>query len=813
MERSLEDILPIFGVEQDCILSKQGDVTIAYRVELPEIFTLSTEDYDNLHFAWIKAIKALPNYTVLHKQDWYLEDSYQAPETQSAKSYLSRKSDEYFLGRKFLNHQCYLYLTKKPAGRKPGCSMFSNLIRRSIIPDSILDEQFLSDFSDACGKFKQILEASGLLRLTRLGEDDLLSQRRKVGIIEKYLTLAEKENQFLMQDLSTSEGLKVGSRQCVLYTLGDAIDLPHLCGSRLTYDKYSTDSTRFSIGFTSPVGLLLNCNHLYNQFIFIEDGQQTIQKMEKKRLRLQSLSAYSRENLIARDATNEYLNEAISEQRLPVKAHFNIMLWSDDEKEIKELKNKASAAISQMDAAAKEETVGAPQIFWAGMPGNAADFPLNDSFDTFLEQACCFLSSETNYRSTTPDKGVRFCDRLSNKPVFLDLLDEPRRRGITTNMGLLCCGSSGAGKSLTMNHILRSLYDQGTHCLIVDIGGSYRGLCDLVGGTYYTYEETAPISFNPFYLPPGISLDTEKIESLKSLLIALWKQEDERTSRAEYVAISNALSGYYKKLEKEGLFPCFNTFYEYLEGDYKEELRTHQVREKDFDLGNFLYVLRPFYAGNEFGYLLNAREKLDLINQPFIVFELDKIRDHAILFAVTTLLIIELFVSKMRKLRGQRKALIIDEAWKAISRSGMAEFLRYAFKTIRKYNGVPGVITQELDDVISSEIIKDAIINNADIKILLSMSKFVNKFDKLQSALGLSEKAKTMLLSVNKDDREIFIDLGGQDMKVYRNELSPHEYYAYTSDGEERVKVLDYAERHGSMEAAIEALVNERMRA
>jgi conjugation system TraG family ATPase len=223
-------------------------------------------------------------------------------------------------------------------------------------------------------------------------------------------------------------------------------------------------------------------------------------------------------------------------------------------------------------------------------------------------------------------------------------------------------------------------------------------------------------------------------------------------------------------------------------------------------------VLRPYYRNGEFDYLLNATENLDLLNQSFVVIELDNIKDHPILFGVITAICTEMFISKMRKLQGKRKVLVIDEAWKAIARSGMAEFLKYAFKTIRKFNGIPCVITQELDDLISSPIIKETIINNADIKILMDMRKFMNKFEKLQETLGLSDKAKTILLSVNKDEREIFIDLGGLVTKVYKNELSQEEYYAYTTEGKERVKVQEYAKRYGSMEQGITALVNEAKR-
>lgn len=812
MEKWLEDIMPILGIEHNCILSKQGDITIGFKAELPEIFTLSAEEYEEIHQAWIKAIKILPKHSTLCKQDWFMTKRIEVEiQKDREKGFLERSADKHFEGRPYLDHSCFIYLTKKPVGRKLSSSMFSNLIRSSIVPEQTLNIAMLSDFEDIAGQFRQILEDTGLIKLSRITDEQFLSTPKETGLLEQYCFLAGQQDPLLIKDFQfDNDGMRIGRQHCQLYTLADAADLPALCGSRINYDKYSTDKTKFSIGFAGSLGLLLHCNHIYTQYIVVDDSAKTLQKLEKKRLRLQSLSAYSRENLISRDATNDFLNEAISEQRLPVKAHFNILAWSENKGDLKDIRNMVTTAMSRIDAVAKLETAGAPQLFWAGIPGNASDLPYNECFDTFAEQATCFLNIETNYRSDPKETGIRFCDRLSAKPVYIDLFDLPRKRSITSNMGVLCCGSSGGGKSMTLNHILNTLYVQGAHCVIVDIGGSYKGLCGLVQGYYFTYTESAPISFNPFYLPRGQDFDTEKKESLKALLVSLWKQENDSFNRSEYVALSNALAGFYAKLKKDtSIFPCFNSFYDYLQTEFKEVLKEHKVKDTHFDVDNFLYVLRPYYKGNEFDYLLNATGNLDLLEQPFIVVELDNIKGNPILFPVVTLIIMEMFISKMRKLAGTRKVLAIDEAWAAIAKSGMAEFLKYAFKTIRKFNGVPIVITQELDDLISSPIIKDAIINNADIKIMMDMRKFLHKFDKLQNALGMSEKAKTQLLSVNKDEREIYIELGGQVCRVFKNELCQEEYLAYTTEGKERVQVLAAAEKYGSMEAGITHLIAE----
>lgn len=809
MEKKMEELLPIWGVENDCILSKQGDITVAFKVSLPEIFSLSDSEYEAMHQSWVKAIRLLPRFTVVHKQDWFTGATYQAPSVTD-EGFLSRASGRYFSGRQYTQHECYLYLTKKPEGRKLSTSMFSNLLRRTIVPEQTVQADRLQHFLDCCGQLKKILEDTGLFRLQRLNGSELSSQPNRQGVIEKYLTLADGRSTIMINDLQFDNGIQIGGKNCQLYTLADINDYPALCGSRINYDKYSTDRTKFSIGFASALGLLLPCDHIYNQYVFIEDDRATLKKLESKKLRLQSLSAYSRENAISRDAVNGFLNEAISQQRLPVKSHFNLLVWTRNKGELKDIKNMVGSAMASMDGTAKEETAGAPQIFWAGIPGNSADFPINECVDTFLEQATCFFVGEGESRSVSPKEGIRFCDRHSTSPVYVDLFDAPRKSGITSNMGVLVCGTSGGGKSMTVNHMLHSLYQQGAHCITVDIGGSYKGLCELVGGYYFTYEEKDPIRFNPFYLPEGQSFDTEKKESLKSLLVSLWKQENEQFNRSEYVALSNGLQGYFDLLKRDkSIFPCFDTFYDYLSETYVGVLKEQKVKDRDFDVDSFLYILRPYYKGGEFDYLLNATENLDLLSQRFIVFELDNIKDHATLFKVVTLILVEQFVSKMRKLSGVRKVLTIDEAWKAIANSGMAEFLKYAFKTIRKFNGIPIVITQELDDLISSPVIKDAIINNADIKILMDMRKFINKFDRLQDTLGLSEKAKTILLSVNKDDREIFVDLGGQVQRVYKNELCPEEYYAFTTEGKERVKVLEYAKEYGDMEAGINAMVKE----
>lgn len=814
MEKQLEDMMPILSVEQDCLLSRQGDVTVAFEAVLPELFTLSQQDYESLHQTLVKAIRVLPRFTVFHKQDWFTRASYQADFSRESQSFLTRSSELFFNERPYLAHQCFFLLTRKPTQRLLSSSLLSNLIRKTIVPEETIKPALLQEFLGAVGQFERIIQDSGFIQLRRMGSDELSGGRSYCGLVERYMTLQPNERSYLLYDIHFKEGLRVGPNHCQLFTLADANDLPPTCASHSRFDRYSTDRSRFSIGFAAPLGQLLSCNHIYNQYIFIEDQQKTIQKLEHKRLRLQSLSAYSRENALSRDATNDFLNEAISTQKLPVKAHFNVLAWTDQPEETKSIRNLVSSALAQMDAVPKQELDGAPQLFWAGIPGNEGDFPMNDSFDTFAEQACCFLNLETHYRSSLSPVGLRLGDRLTGYPVHVDISDEPIKKGICTNRNKFILGPSGSGKSFFTNHLLRSYYEQGTHIVLVDVGHSYQGLCQLVGGYYFTYSEQQPIAFNPFHLGNGESLDTEKKESIKTLLLALWKKDNESFQRSEYVALSNALQLYY---EKPMAVRNFNTFYEFLQKDFVLALQQESVKEKDFDAGNFLYVLRPFYRGGEFDYLLNADRNLDMLEQRFIVFELDNIKDHPILFPVVTIIIMEVFISKMRKLKGIRKMILIEEAWKAIAREGMAEYIQYLFKTVRKFYGEAVVVTQEVEDIISSPIVKQAIINNSDCKILLDQSKYQNKFDAIQDLLGLTDKEKALVLSINKANdplrkyKEVFISLGGVLSKVYRTEVSPEEYLAYTTEESEKVSLQAFTARQGgNLEKGIAAMLAQK---
>ncbi len=384
---------------------------------------------------------------------------------------------------------------------------------------------------------------------------------------------------------------------------------------------------------------------------------------------MNSLSRYSRSNAINKEWIDRYLNEAHSYGLTSVRAHFNVMAWSDDTEELRRIKNDVGGQLATMGCMPATTPSTARHCSRSAMPGNEADFPAEESFYTFIEPAACFFTAETNYRSSLSPFGIKMVDRLTGKPIHLDISDEPMKRGITTNRNKFILGPSGSGKSFFTNHLVRQYYEQGAHVLLIDTGNSYEGLCNLIrnrthgeDGIYYTYTRTAPSLSTRSTRTTEFSMSREK-DSIKTLLLTLWKSEDDRVTKTESGELGSALSMFLDKMRNDpDIVPCFNSFYEFMRDEYRAEMaqRPIPIYKQDFDIDNFLTTLRQYYHGGRFDFLLNSKENIDLLNKRFVVFEIDAIRDNKDLFPVVTIIIMEAFINKMRRLKGIRKVLICE---------------------------------------------------------------------------------------------------------------------------------------------------------
>lgn len=822
---TLERRFPLLSVENGCIVSKDADLTVAFEVELPELYTVTADEYEAMHSSWIKAVKVLPEHSVVCKQDWFVKETYRPKTDDGEQSFLTRSYELHFNERPYLNHKCYLFLTKTTRERSRRKSDFNTLCRGFLLPKEITDKDAAARFLEAVEQFERIMNDSGHIRLRRLETDEITGTKERPGLVEKYFSLSLEDETAVLQDICLKPGrMRIGDKRLCLHTLSDTEDLPGRLSTDMRYERMSTDRSDCRLSFAAPVGLLLSCNHIYSQYVFIDDAQEILQMMEKNSRNMLSLSKYSRSNAINQEWTEMYLDEAHTKGVLPVRCHCNVIAWAEDAEEFRRIRNDTGSQLAMMECTPRYNTIDTPVIYWAGIPGNAGDFPSEESFYTFLEQAVCLFAGETNYRSSPSPFGIRLADRQNGIPVHVDISDLPMKRGIITNRNKFILGPSGSGKSFFTNHLVRQYYEQGAHILLVDTGNSYQGLCRMIhdrtngkDGIYITYEEDNPISFNPFYTESG-KFDVEKRDSINTLILTLWKREDESPKRSEEVALSGAVNAYIRKIsENRNIRPDFNGFYEFVADDYRRMIEEKKVREKDFDIDGFLNVLEPFYRGGDYDFLLNSDKELDLTGKRFIVFELDNISSNKVLLPVVTLIIMETFIAKMRRLKGIRKMILIEECWKALMSANMSEYIKYLFKTVRKYFGEAVVVTQEVDDIISSPIVKEAIINNSDCKILLDQRKYMNKFEHIQRLLGLTEKEKGQILSINQANhpgrfyREVWIGLGGTCSAVYATEVSEEEYFTFTTEESEKLEVQRIAGGpEGSLEGAIRRLAEKK---
>lgn len=822
----IEHCFPLLAYEDALLISKTGDVTRLFELELPEVYTSSSDEMDAMNECWCRAIRALPIYSIVHKQDVFTESKV---EDYSSGHFLQSASANHFHGRAVLKHRCFLYVTLSSKNGLKTKAIGNSILKGKLIPQEMLDRARIDSFNDSVNQMITILRSGGFA-CKELVEAEVLGTSTHFGIIEQYLTLNYSGEDEILYDLHVSEDdLMVGDKYVSCFSLGELTDLPNVVSTSRRNEKLSSDVSTLANCFSYELCLKLPFDHIYNQYIFVDDSNDNLKELEKQGRKMESLSAISRENVVNKEFNDDYLNEAQVMKERSIHAAFNVLTWDVSYTRLLEKNSLVGGVLSNLDCQVSKTEVIVPHIFWAGIPGASSNYPSEMKFLTFIAPSVCFFNMESNYRDITGANGwgLKLTDRISGAPVRIDLSDEPVRRGWASAKNKFILGPSGSGKSFFTNAMMSQKYEQGEHIVIVDVGDSYSSLCQLINeqsggkdGLYFTYKENDPISFNPFYVEDYVYTE-EKMVQLLSLICVLWKNEHEDISKAEETHIETALNFYIQIIqEHREIYPCFNSFYAFLSKQFKAYIQQQAVRIENFDIDNLIQVLAPYAKGGKYDYLLNSQQEMDLLRNRFIVFELDNIKDHKVLFPIVTIVLMDTYIAKMRRLGpNDRKVILIEEAWKAISKSGTAEFIKYLYKTVRKHNGEVMVVTQEVGDIIGNEIVKDAIINNADEKILLDQSKFMNRFDEIQGTLALSEKEKALVLSINRDlqrsgnrpkYKEVFISFNSAFSAVYGVEVSPEEYWTFTTTKEEKGHVDDVRKRTKSLREAIEICVQEQ---
>ncbi len=795
--KPIEKSLPILGFNGDTVVSNNLDMGFGLKLKLPELLSNSTEQLYMLHDTFQRAVNLLPENTLLHKQDFFFVEHFDATRESSEKKYrnsLNRHYMKHFQNRPFLKHECYFYVSLLNVGLLKNYLGSSLLFsRKQKLQETKLNEKINELRSNLVSIFGQ-----SRIKATPVIQKEVIGNDSTTGLIERYLTLNFRTGQPLLGGIDFRDRLRVMDRFVEILSLSDFTHLPSEIKPATGHPQ-----TGLPVSVVYPVTYHLPFSHITNQFIYVPAQQEVKAGLESNYKKIYSLSRFSSENKVNAGLIENFLDTVQTSGEKIVKMHFNVLLFDESIPELKKHKSETASAFSLMNCFPYQHTFDLPLLFFACVPFST-QLPETELFITQVPQACCLTNFEGEVRNSNSNFFINLSNRQEGCPVKIDLSDEPMQKHLIHNRNKIIIGGSGSGKSFFTNHLLRQYAESGNcHIVLLDVGRSYEILTryldeklkDKGGAKLVEFSETNPISFNPFVVDG--EPDIEKKQTILSVIYTIYK---ENLTEMEKDVIAFSVNRYFETNIKKKR--CFNSYYEFCKEIIPRLAKDESI---EFNSNEFFFILSKYYKGGEYDYLLNKPMNTDeFFACPFLVFELDSIKDHPVIFPVATLIIMDIFLQKMRRLKRVRKVVCLEEAWKAIATPQMAGFIKYFFKTIRKFFGEAMVVTQEVDDVISSPIIRDAIINNADTRILLDMNKFKNKFDEISRFLGLNGFQKEQILSINKNlpsDRkfkEVFISLG-EYSRVFALEVSKPEYYCYTTEQKEKEEILSRLNKEESV--------------
>lgn len=839
-KRIFQDIY--FSVEDvngtGVIYTKTGEYSAVLKIDNPvQKYCANIDSYYEFAHLFTALSQTLGEGYALHKQDIFIRKQF-ADDSGSSHEFLSSAYFRYFSGRNYTDSVCYLTITQEcKKGR-----LFS------------YDSKKWREFLVKIRKVHDQLRDAGV-------SARFLSKREASEYVDRYFAMNFKDKVVSMSNFKVDdETVSMGDKRCKVYSLVDvdSVSLPSLIRP---YTNIEVNNTDMPVDLLSAIDNIPGAETvIYNQIIYLPNQKRELAMLDKKKNRHASIPNPS--NQMAVEDIKRVQEVIARESKQLVYTHFNLVVAVAADTDIQKCTNHLENAFSRMGIHISKRAYNQLEMFVNSFPGNC--YGMNPDYDRFLtlgDAAACLMYKERIQHSEDTPLKIYYTDR-QGVPVAIDITGKEGKHKLTDNSNFFCLGPSGSGKSFHMNSVVRQLHEQGTDVVMVDTGNSYEGLCEYLGGKYISYTEERPITMNPFRINRE-ELNVEKTGFLKNLVLLIWKGSQGTVTKTEDRLIEQVITEYYDTYFNgfEGFTPpqredlrkslliddrnrsvqqdeseaeraeriertideierrrielkveelSFNSFYEFSVQRIPDICGENSI--SGIDISTYRYMMKDFYRGGNHEKTLNENMDSSLFDETFIVFEIDSIKDDPLLFPLVTLIIMDVFLQKMR-IKKNRKVLVIEEAWKAIASPLMAEYIKFMYKTARKFWASVGVVTQEIQDIIGSEIVKEAIINNSDVVMLLDQSKFRERFDTIKAILGLTEVDCKKIFTINRLEnkegrsffREVFIRRGTTS-GVYGVE-EPHEcYMTYTTERAEKEALKLYkAELRCSHQQAIEA--------
>ncbi|CUO87491.1 helicase HerA domain-containing protein [Parabacteroides distasonis] len=819
------------------IYTKTGEYSAVLKVENPvQKYCANNDAYYEFTQLYTAIAQTLGEGYAIHKQDIFVKKNFEGLDDEK-REFLTSSYFRYFNGRSYTDSECYLTITQE----SKKSSLFS------------YDSKKWRDFLVKIRKVHDQLRDAGV-------QAKFLNKQEVSEYADRYFAMNFRDKVVSMTNFKVDdECISMGDKRCKVYSLVD-VDSVSLPSVIRPYMNVEVNNSCMPMDLVSAVSSIPNTEAIvYNQMIFIPNQKRELALLDKKKNRHASMPNPG--NQMAVEDIKRVQEVVARESKQLVYTHYNLVVAISAETDIHKCTNYLENSFSRMGIHISKRAYNQLELFVNSFPGNC--YGMNPEYDRFLtlgDAATCLMYKERILHSEKTPLKIYYTDR-QGVPVAIDITGKEGAEKLTDNSNFFCLGPSGSGKSFHMNSVVRQLHEQGTDVVMVDTGNSYEGLCEYVGGKYISYTEERPITMNPFRISRQ-ELNVEKTGFLKNLVLLIWKGSQGTVTKTEDRLIEQVITEYYdtyfnkfngftppqrddlrksllidernkgrnrseseaelnarvekvideierrrKELKVESL--SFNTFYEFSVQRIPDICNENNILGIDFS--TYRYMMKDFYRGGNHEKTLNENMDSSLFDETFIVFEIDSIKDDPLLFPLVTLIIMDVFLQKMR-IKKNRKVLVIEEAWKAIASPLMAEYIKFMYKTARKFWASVGVVTQEIQDIIGSEIVKEAIINNSDVVMLLDQSKFRERFDTIKAILGLTDVDCKKIFTINRLDnkegrsffREVFIRRGTTS-GVYGVE-EPHEcYMTYTTERAEKEALKLYkAELQCSHQEAIE---------
>ena len=820
------------------LYTKTGEYSAVLKIENPvQKYSADIDSYYDFTHLFSALAQTLGEGYALHKQDIFVRKQF-ANEPEHNQEFLSASYFRYFNGRPYTDSLCYLTITQEAKKSR----LFS------------YDSKKWRDFLVKIYKVRDLLRDSGV-------QVKFLNKAEASEYVDRYFAMNFKDRTVSMTNVKADdETVSMGDKRCKVYSLVD-VDCAALPSLIRPYTNIEVNNTEMPVDLVSVVDNIPNAETVvYNQIIFLPSQKRELALLDKKKNRHASIPNPS--NQMAVEDIKQVQDVIARESKLLVYTHFNMVVGVPADTDLQKCTNHLENAFGRMGIHISKRAYNQLELFVSSFPGNC--YSLNEEYDRFLtlsDAAVCLMYKErVQHSEETPIK-IYYTDR-QGVPVAIDITGKEGKNKLTDNSNFFCLGPSGSGKSFHMNSVVRQLHEQGTDVVMVDTGNSYEGLCEYFGGKYISYTEGRPITMNPFRINRE-EMNVEKTGFLKNLVLLIWKGTQGTVTKTEDRLIEHVITEYYdayfngfegftpqqredlrkslviddrnssekrhesereravriegiidkiegrrKELKVEEL--SFNSFYEYSVQRIPDICEENRIT--GIDLSTYRYMMKDFYLGGNHEKTLNENMDSSLFDETFVVFEIDSIKDDPLLFPLVTLIIMDVFLQKMR-IKKNRKVLVIEEAWKAIASPLMAEYIKFMYKTARKFWASVGVVTQEIQDIIGSEIVKEAIINNSDVVMLLDQSKFKERFDTIKTILGLTDVDCKKIFTINRLEnkegrsffREVFIRRGTTS-GVYGVEEPRECYMTYTTERAEKEALKLYKrELQCSHQEAIEA--------